>query len=245
VYATEVAEATSTKPVGRRMRAPARRLHIVDAAREAFALRGYDATSVGEIAQAAGVTRTVLYDHFHSKKELYLWLLERESAQLLDHVAARILAEGPRVERMRHAIDAFLSFVETHPLAWRLLSREDAGDREIADEHDRLRARNTETVGEVLAADLRAAGTEPGSERAEILIELAVSAVEGIARWAHDHPEAAREQLVEATMELLWGGLARLAGERAAAGTEEAGFSAAQSADDVSAPATSCHQARS
>jgi AcrR family transcriptional regulator len=198
------------------MRAPARRVHIVDAAMEAFALRGYDATSVGEIAQAAGVTRTVLYDHFQSKKELYLWLLERESAQLLDHVAARILAEGSRMERMRHAIDAFLSFVETHPLAWRLLSRE-AGDREIATEQDRLRARNTEAIGEVLAADLSAAGIDPGSDRAEILIELAVSAVEGIARWAHDHPGVPREQLVEAAMELLWGGLARLAGERATA----------------------------
>jgi len=132
-------------------------------------------------------------------------------------VAARILADGPRAERMRHAIDAFLSFVETHPLAWRLLSREDAGDREIAAEHDRLRARNTAAVHQVLAADLSAAGIDPWSERAEILIELAVSAVEGVARWAHDHPDVAREQLVDAAMELLWGGLARMAGERASA----------------------------
>jgi AcrR family transcriptional regulator len=180
---------------------------------EAFAYRGYDATSVGEIAQAAGVTRTVLYDHFPSKKELYMLLLERESAQLLDHVAVRLVAEGSRVERMRGAIDAFLSFVESHPLAWRLLSREDAGDGEIAAAQDRLRARNTEAVQEVLAADLRAAGIDPRSERAAILVELAASAVEGIARWAREHPKVPRDQLVEVAMELLWGGLARLAGE--------------------------------
>jgi AcrR family transcriptional regulator len=210
---------TARAPVTRRLRAPARRARIAEAALEAFASRGYDAISVGEIAIAAGVTRTVLYDHFPSKKALFLWLLERESSQLLDHVAARILAEGPRAERMRRAIDAFLSFVETHPLAWRLLSREGAGDEEIAATQDRLRARNTEALRRLLAADLRAAGIEPGSERAEILVELAASAVEGIARWAHDHPDVPREELVEVAMELHWGGLARLVGEQPAAGS--------------------------
>jgi AcrR family transcriptional regulator len=193
------------------MRAPERRARIEEAALEAFASRGYDATSVGEIAVAAGVARSVLYDHFSSKKDLYLVLLERESAQLLDHVAARILAEGSRAERMRRAIDAFLSFVETHPLAWQLLSREAAGDGEIAAAEAKLRTRNTEAVRVLLAADLHDAGVNPGSERAEILVELAASAVEGITRWAHDHPTVPREQLVDAAMELLWGGLGRLA----------------------------------
>jgi AcrR family transcriptional regulator len=158
------------------------------------------------------VTRTVLYDHFRSKKALYLWLLERESAQLLDHVAARILAEGSRADRMRHAIDAFLSFVETHSLAWQMLSREGAGDSDIAATDDRLRARTTKTVRELLGADLLAAGIDPASERAEVLVESAASAVEGIARWAHDHPAVPRERLVDAAMELLWGGLGRLVG---------------------------------
>jgi AcrR family transcriptional regulator len=158
----------------------------------------------------AGVTRTVLYDHFPSKKALYLWLLERESAQLVDHVASRILAEGSQEERMRHAIEAFLSFVETHPLAWQMLSREGAGDPEIAATEDCLRARSTEAVRSLLAADLLAAGLDPEGERAQVLIELAASAVEGIARWGHDHPDTAREELVEAAMELLWGGLAQL-----------------------------------
>jgi AcrR family transcriptional regulator len=159
------------------------------------------------------VTRTVLYDHFPSKKALYLWLLERESAQLLDHVAVRILAKGSHEERMRHAIDAFLSFVETHPIAWQVLSREGAGDTEIAATGDRLRARSTEAIRSLLSADLMAAGVDPAGERAEVLVELAASAVEGIARWAHDHPAVPREQLVESAMELLWDGLSRLLGQ--------------------------------
>jgi AcrR family transcriptional regulator len=165
---------------------------------------------VGEIAAAAGVTRTVLYDHFSSKKALYLWLLERESAQLLDHVATRILAEGSREDRMRHAIDAFLSFVESHPLAWQMLSREGAGDPDVVATDDRLRVRNMEAVRELLAADMLAAGIDPKSERAELLVEIAASAVEGIARWAHEHPRVPRARLVDAAMELLWSGLGRL-----------------------------------
>ena len=62
----------TTDTVRRRLSGPARRQRIEAAAVEVFAERGYDATSVGEIATAAGVTRTVLYDHFRSKRELYL-----------------------------------------------------------------------------------------------------------------------------------------------------------------------------
>jgi AcrR family transcriptional regulator len=192
------------------LRAPARRARIEEEALEAFASRGYDATSVGEIATAAGVTRSVLYDHFPSKKALYLSLLERESALLLDHVAKRILGEGPHQERMRNAIDAFLSFVETHPLAWQMLSRQGAGDPEIAAADDTLRARSAEAIRSLLAADLLAAGVDPAGRKAEILVELAGSAVEGIARWEHDHPDVPREELVDSAMELLWGGLERL-----------------------------------
>jgi len=187
-----------------------RRARIEDAGLEAFASRGYEATSVGEIARAAGVTRTVLYDHFPSKQALYLSLLERESAQLLDHVAMRILAEGSQEERMRNTIDAYLSFVETHPLAWQMLTREGAGDPEIAAAEDTMRAHSAQAVRTLLSADLLAAGVDPASERAEVLIELAASAVEGVARWAHDHPSMPREQLVDSAMELLWDGLGGL-----------------------------------
>ena len=111
---------------------------------------------------------------------------------------------------MRQAIDAFLSYVETHPLAWQMLAREGGADPEIAATEARLRSRSAQAVRVLLAADLKSAGIDPGSRRAEILVELAASAVEGIARWAHEHPDVSRKQLVDASMELLWDGLARL-----------------------------------
>jgi hypothetical protein len=111
---------------------------------------------------------------------------------------------------MRNAIDAFLSFVETHPLAWQMLSRQGAGDPEIAAADDRLRARSAEAIRSLLATDLIAAGVDPAGRRAEILVEVAGSAVEGVARWSHDHPDVPREELVDAATELLWGGVEQL-----------------------------------
>src|SRR5206468_12644250 len=99
-------------PVKRRLRAPARRERVVEAALEAFASRGYEAVSMGEIAAAAGVARTVLYDHFDSKKALYLALLEEQNAQLVAHVAERITGAGDTRARMRATIDAFFGFAE-------------------------------------------------------------------------------------------------------------------------------------
>jgi AcrR family transcriptional regulator len=66
-----------------RLPAPERRRQLLDVALEAFSARGFHPTSMHEIAEAAGVTKPVLYQHFSSKRELYL--------ELLDDVAGRLL----------------------------------------------------------------------------------------------------------------------------------------------------------
>ena len=72
------------------MRLPAdqRRQQLLDVAREVFAASGFHATSMDDIADAAGVTKPVLYQHFPSKRALYVELLEDTGRQLLDALAA-------------------------------------------------------------------------------------------------------------------------------------------------------------
>lgn len=183
---------------------------MATAALEAFAARGYEATSLGEIASAAGVSRPVLYDHFPSKKALFLELLEQQQAELIEHVAGRIRGGGPPAERMREAVDALLSFVQTHPFAWRMLFRETGGDREVADAHALVQSEGRAAALELLAGDLGEAGIDPASERAELLVELITASIEGVARWWYENPETPRERLVETVMDVLWGGLGRL-----------------------------------
>jgi AcrR family transcriptional regulator len=66
-----------------RLPAARRRRQLLDVAQEVFASRGFHATSMDEVAEAAGVTKPVLYQHFDSKRRLYQELLEDVGQQLL------------------------------------------------------------------------------------------------------------------------------------------------------------------
>ncbi|WP_377323385.1 TetR/AcrR family transcriptional regulator [Pimelobacter simplex] len=112
---------STTPSVRRRLTAPARRERIEAAAVEVFAGRGYDAASVGAIAAAAGVSRTVLYDHFRDKRALYLHVLGTENAAMLAEVGAGITGAGAGRARMRATVAAYLSFAQQRPAARRLL----------------------------------------------------------------------------------------------------------------------------
>ena len=181
---------TSSKPhslTGPKSRLPAgaRRALIVDAALEEFAERGYEAASVGRIAAAAGISRTVLYDHFPSKHALFVELLSSQHAALLGFIGEPIGMDIPMRERMQLTFDAFFLFAEERPLAWRLLFPDNPPlDEHVADEHRRRRAE---------ANRLRAKMIEP--------------IVQGAARWWRAHPDVPRAEVVRAVMATLWTGM--------------------------------------
>ena len=74
------------RPPAARLPAARRRRQLLDVALELFAAHGYHATSMNDIAEAAGVTKPVLYQHFRSKRELYLELLEDVGGRLRDSI---------------------------------------------------------------------------------------------------------------------------------------------------------------
>jgi AcrR family transcriptional regulator len=77
-----------------RMPADQRRQQLFEVARERFAQQGFHATSMDEIAEAAGVTKPVLYQHFPSKRALYVELLEETGRQLLSTLAEATALAG-------------------------------------------------------------------------------------------------------------------------------------------------------
>src|SRR6201996_6953456 len=101
-----------------RLKGSQRRELIVEAALPEFAELGYEAASVGRIASAAGVARTVLYDHFPSKHALFVEVLDSEQREMLSYLRAALGSEGTTEERWRATFDAFFSFVQEHPLGW-------------------------------------------------------------------------------------------------------------------------------
>jgi AcrR family transcriptional regulator len=105
----------------RRMSAPRRRDQLLAHARAAFAERGFHDASMDEIAEAAGVTKPVLYQHFRSKRELFREVLHDVGERLVAAVTgATATAQGPH-ERVEAGFRAYFGFIEQDPAAFRLL----------------------------------------------------------------------------------------------------------------------------
>ena len=194
-----------------RIPASARREMIVEAGLAEFAELGYEAASLGRIATAAGVARTVMYDHFPSKLALFQTLLETEHRELLSYLEAALASSGSTRDRWYATFDAWFRFVEEQPLSWRLLYPARAPlETEALEEHRRYRAWSNRVMAELLAADARHAGLEPETVRARALFAMHRDALAGGARWWQNHPEATRTELVDAAMAALYTGFGGL-----------------------------------
>lgn len=189
----------------------------MDAAVEVFAESGYEGASFGEIAKRAGISRPVVYDHFPSKADLHLFLLERERDRILSHVSQQLRGAQEPDRGVAAAFDAFFSYVEQHPYAWRMLFRETAGDPAMAEAQRRIQDQAHMAVATMLARapDSRLlTGSDP-EVRLEMLAAIWGSAANGLARWWYDNRDVARTELVSVSMDSLWLGLQTLRrGER-------------------------------
>lgn len=206
--ATSPAPGRARRSARTRLPGAERRELIVDAATAEFAQLGYEGASVGRIARAAGVTRTVLYDHFPSKHALFVELLRTQYAALLSFLSEPIASEAPMRERMRATYDAFFRFVEERPLAWRLLfPTRPPLDPAVADDYRTVRAESNAILADLFAPDARDAGVDPASDVGRIIFAIHLDALHGAARWWRSHPDTARTEMVRAMMAALWTGM--------------------------------------
>ena len=222
-----------------RLSAAERRQRILDAATQVFAERGYSAASVGEIAARAGVVASVIYDHFGSKRDLHIELLQRHGDVLIERSIEEVGGETP-YELLRTSVDAFYRLVEEDPFVWRFLFRDPPSDPEIAAAHRRVQDRATAGI----AAGLVRSAVPPTdsvlgvpAERAAWMVAKASQeATQGLAEWWWEHPEVPREEVVELLLELLWEGFGGLV-ERAALSARSASRSRGRGTRGTAAPA--------
>lgn len=138
-----------------RMPAAARRNQLLDVALERFAARGYFDTSMEEIADAAGVTKPVLYQHFQSKQQLFLELLDSVGRDLLSDVERRALAEAHPYQRVLAGFRAYFHFVCQRPAAFQLVFGSGARlSDEFADSVRRLEEGIAATIARFIEADI-------------------------------------------------------------------------------------------
>jgi AcrR family transcriptional regulator len=199
-----------TTATRRRLPAAERRALILDAALRAFAANGYDGAAMDEIAEAAGISKAVVYDHVASKRELYIQLLHAIRSELegLVETALRVPGEDGE-QRVRAAVDAIYRYVEENPEASRLLVLELQGANVSAVGRE-LEEKLTQALARTLGEETPALGDEADRDlQLAILAELLKSVVLGGAGWWYRHPEATREDLVERAVDVLWPAIAR------------------------------------
>ena len=188
---------------GTRLPAAERRSQLLDTAVEVFARDGFHATSMNDIAEAAGVTKPVLYQHFSSKRDLFIELLTEIGDELRDTIAkATADAAGPR-QQIENGFRAYFSYVGDHTDAYRVLFGSGARrDSEFASFAKAVEDSIATVIAELIVVD-----GEPVENRV-LLAHSIVGMTEATSRYwlAHDRtPDI--DTLAEQLARLAWSGM--------------------------------------
>jgi len=189
-----------------RLPAAERRRQLLDMALAAFSAGGFHATSMDDVAGAAGITKPVLYQHFQSKRALYVELLDDVGGQLMDTIAkAAAQADGPH-RQVEAGFGAYFRFVEHHEACFHLLF----GGGSKRDEGFAERVRLVEdAIAELIASFITA---ELPPEQTLTLAHGIVGMAESTCRhWLRQRAEGATtataDELADQLAELAWAGL--------------------------------------
>lgn len=188
------------------MTASQRRHQLIDVARSLFAERGYEGTSIEEIAQRANVSKPVVYEHFGGKEGLYAVVVDREMSALLDRISSSLTNNRfrPRLEQVTLAL---LTYVEERTDGFRLLIR-DSPASITSGTYATLLNDAVAQVASILAGDFSRRGQDP--ELAPLYAQALVGSVTMTAQWWLDAGEPKKEVVAANLVNLMWNGLGRL-----------------------------------
>ncbi len=192
------------------MRAPERRAQLLEVARRLFGTAGYHSVSMDAVAKEAGVTKPILYDHFPSKRELYLALLDADLTTLHDRVRAALDAPTGNRERIRQSFQAYFDFVDEHAEGFRLLMQETVGAEDDFREHvESFRALILSEVADLIEREAKVALARRHAETVALAL---IGMVENVAQRELDAPRARarRQEALEILVQLAWRGITGL-----------------------------------
>src|SRR5712692_3404538 len=152
---------SDTRPRSNRLPRHERRRQLLDAALEVFVSQGYHAAAMDEIAERAGVSKPVLYQHFPGKLELYLALLDESVAELVGAVSAALASTADNSERVPATFRAFFDYVSGAGEAFRLVFESDLSNEPAVRERlDRTMYECAEMVSELIREDAGVSNAE-------------------------------------------------------------------------------------
>ncbi|WBL17935.1 TetR/AcrR family transcriptional regulator [Citricoccus sp. NR2] len=187
-----------------------RRRQLMDISLRVFAEKGYHAASMDDIAEAADVSKPVLYQHFTGKYELFLTLLDEQLAVVRDAMVSAMAEAETNEERVRGAVRTLFEYMAREDGAHRIVFNSGLGnDTEVRQRVDQF---NDALIGQISEHVFNE--TYLDDEQAKVIGHAMAGTVLTAARyWAsrrrsgEEFPSLHIDQVTEHTFQLLWQGI--------------------------------------
>jgi AcrR family transcriptional regulator len=184
-----------------------RREQLLDVGRNLFAHKGFDATSVEEIALKAGVSKPVVYEHFGGKEGLYAVVVDREMSRLLDAITGALTSTGKPRELVERAAFALLDYVESSSDGFRILVR-DSPVAQATGSFSSLLSDAASQVEHIMGNQFKMRGFDP--KHAPMYAQMLVGMVALTGQWWLDARKPAKAVVAAHLVNLAWNGLSGL-----------------------------------
>jgi len=193
-----------SRPRGGRMPRRERRVQLLSSALEVFVAQGYHAAAMDDIADRAGVSKPVLYQHFPGKLELYLALLDASCDDIIDNCRRALSSTQDNKQRVAAAIDAFFGYVASDTGAFRLVFESDlTNEPAVRAQLDRVTSECADLIAHVIHDD-----TGLPDEASRLLAVSLVGMAQVSARfWLAEGSSINREDAVALVAGLAWRGI--------------------------------------
>jgi AcrR family transcriptional regulator len=190
-----------------RMTGKQRREQLLDVGRALFAERGFDGTSIEEIASRASVSKPVVYEHFGGKEGLYAVVVDREMEHLLDRVTSALRTPAHPRTVLEHAALSLLDYIEASTDGFRILVR-DSPVAQSTGGFASLISDAASQVEHILAAQFKERGLEP--KLAPKYAQMLVGMVALTGQWWLEVRKPKKADVAAHLVNLAWNGLAGL-----------------------------------
>ncbi|WP_300639590.1 TetR/AcrR family transcriptional regulator [Nocardioides sp.] len=189
---------------GARMPRRERRAQLLESALEVFVAQGYHAAAMDDIAERAGVSKPVLYQHFPGKLELYLALLDRSCDQIIDNCRAALESTDDNKLRVGATMDVFYEYVAHDTGAFRLVFESDlTNEPAVREQVDRVTTECAALIAGVIQQD-----TGFSDEASRLLAVSLVGMAQVSARfWLTEAGGLARDEAAALVAGLAWRGI--------------------------------------
>ena len=194
----------TSRPRGVRLPRRERRAQLLESALEVFVAQGYHAAAMDDIADRAGVSKPVLYQHFPSKLDLYLALLDASCDAMIAACRAALEATTDNKQRVAGAIDAFFAYVAHETGAFRLVFESDLTNEPAVRGHvERVTTECADMIAEVIHEDTGL----PFPASRLLAASLVGMGQVGARFWLSDAGGLSREEATELVAALAWRGI--------------------------------------